>query len=115
MCSPSVLSYMIEQIATYSKHECHPPYLDLVREGQASERKSHRSRFDALLDDRQYCHDTELSKRLIHDESVSEEAEASMISKLREACGFEYTNQLQRMSAGTRREQVSIPVTDVFN
>ncbi|PIL22855.1 transcription factor [Ganoderma sinense ZZ0214-1] len=40
---------------------------------------------------------TKLSKRLIHSVSASDEAEASMISKLKEACGFEYTNKLQRM------------------
>ncbi|TCD69043.1 hypothetical protein EIP91_009106 [Steccherinum ochraceum] len=40
---------------------------------------------------------TKLSKRLIHGASASDEAEASMISKLKEACGFEYTNKLQRM------------------
>ncbi|KAI0786858.1 Cullin-domain-containing protein [Abortiporus biennis] len=40
---------------------------------------------------------TRLSKRLIHGVSASDEAEASMISKLKEACGFEYTNKLQRM------------------
>ncbi|KAJ7057195.1 Cullin [Mycena amicta] len=40
---------------------------------------------------------TKLSKRLIHAVSASDEAEASMISKLKEACGFEYTNKLQRM------------------
>ncbi|KAF9000248.1 ubiquitin-protein ligase [Cyathus striatus] len=40
---------------------------------------------------------TKLSKRLIHGVSASEESEASMISKLKEACGFEYTNKLQRM------------------
>ncbi|KIM65778.1 hypothetical protein SCLCIDRAFT_1211764 [Scleroderma citrinum Foug A] len=40
---------------------------------------------------------TKLSKRLIHGVSASDEAEASMISKLKEACGFEYTNKLQRM------------------
>jgi cullin 1 len=38
-----------------------------------------------------------LSKRLIHGVSASDESEASMISKLKEACGFEYTNKLQRM------------------
>ncbi|KAJ7871877.1 Cullin family-domain-containing protein [Mycena olivaceomarginata] len=43
---------------------------------------------------------TRLSKRLIHGVSASDEAEASMISKLKEACGFEYTNALQRMSTG---------------
>ena len=43
---------------------------------------------------------TKLSKRLIHGVSASDEAEASMISKLKEACGFEYTNKLQRMFTG---------------
>ncbi|KAG5642526.1 hypothetical protein DXG03_002599 [Asterophora parasitica] len=40
---------------------------------------------------------TKLSKRLIHGVSASDESEASMISKLKEVCGFEYTNKLQRM------------------
>ena len=38
-----------------------------------------------------------LAKRLVHVNSVSDDAETSMISKLKEACGFEYTNKLQRM------------------
>lgn len=38
-----------------------------------------------------------LAKRLVHGNSSSDDAEASMISKLKEACGFEYTNKLQRM------------------
>ncbi len=38
-----------------------------------------------------------LAKRLVHSSSASEDAETSMISKLKEACGFEYTNKLQRM------------------
>ncbi|KAK5944582.1 ubiquitin ligase (cullin) of SCF [Knufia obscura] len=38
-----------------------------------------------------------LAKRLVHVSSVSDDAEMSMISKLKEACGFEYTNKLQRM------------------
>ena len=38
-----------------------------------------------------------LAKRLVHTNSASEEAEISMIGKLKEACGFEYTNKLQRM------------------
>ncbi|KAI0301153.1 Cullin-domain-containing protein [Multifurca ochricompacta] len=45
----------------------------------------------------QTFYSTKLSKRLIHGVSASDEAEASMISKLKEACGFEYTNKLQRM------------------
>lgn len=38
-----------------------------------------------------------LAKRLVHSSSASEDSETSMISKLKEACGFEYTNKLQRM------------------
>ena len=38
-----------------------------------------------------------LAKRLVHTSSASDEAEISMIGKLKEACGFEYTNKLQRM------------------
>lgn len=38
-----------------------------------------------------------LSARLIKDTSASDDAEANMISKLKDACGFEYTSKLQRM------------------
>ena len=41
-----------------------------------------------------------LSMRLIRGVSASYEAEASMIWKLRVACGFEYTNKLQCMFTG---------------
>ncbi|KAK4705022.1 cullin 1, partial [Phenoliferia sp. Uapishka_3] len=38
-----------------------------------------------------------LARRLITDASASDDAEASMITKLKDACGFEYTSKLQRM------------------
>ncbi|KAF1809455.1 Cullin-domain-containing protein [Eremomyces bilateralis CBS 781.70] len=38
-----------------------------------------------------------LARRLVHQLSASDDAETSMISKMKEACGFEYTNKLQRM------------------
>ncbi|KAG0343849.1 hypothetical protein BG004_004956 [Podila humilis] len=38
-----------------------------------------------------------LAKRLIFDSSLSAEAEANMISRLKSACGVEYTSKLQRM------------------
>ncbi|KAH7375618.1 cullin-1 [Plectosphaerella cucumerina] len=38
-----------------------------------------------------------LARRLVHSNSSSDDAEESMIGKLKEACGFEYTNKLQRM------------------
>src|SRR5579859_304982 len=38
-----------------------------------------------------------LSRRLVNATQASDEAETSMIGKLKEACGFEYTNKLSRM------------------
>ncbi|KAH0540917.1 cullin-1-like [Cotesia glomerata] len=38
-----------------------------------------------------------LAKRLVNQMSASDDAEASMISKMKAACGFEYTSKLQRM------------------
>lgn len=38
-----------------------------------------------------------LARRLVHVTSSSDDSELSMITKLREECGFEYTNKLQRM------------------
>lgn len=38
-----------------------------------------------------------LAKRLVSQNSASDDAEASMISKLKQLCGFEYTSKLQRM------------------
>lgn len=38
-----------------------------------------------------------LGKRLVQHMSASDDAEASMISKLKQSCGFEYTSKLQRM------------------
>jgi len=38
-----------------------------------------------------------LAKRLIHQTSASEDMEGTMISKLKAACGYEYTSKLQRM------------------
>ncbi|XP_057586578.1 cullin-1-like isoform X2 [Hippopotamus amphibius kiboko] len=37
------------------------------------------------------------AKRLVHHNSASDDAETSMISKLKQACGFEYTSKLQRL------------------
>lgn len=38
-----------------------------------------------------------LANRLVANISASDEAESSMIGKLKHACGFEYTSKLQRM------------------
>ena len=37
------------------------------------------------------------AKRLVNTTSSSDDTESSMIGKLKEACGFEYTSKLQRM------------------
>jgi cullin 1 len=41
-----------------------------------------------------------LGERLLRGTSASEEAEGSMISKLKDTCGFEYTVKLQKMLTG---------------
>jgi len=38
-----------------------------------------------------------LAKRLVQQNSASDDAEATVITKLRSMCGYEYTNKLQRM------------------
>lgn len=38
-----------------------------------------------------------LAKRLVNFSSASEDAEANMISKLKQTCGYDYTSKLQRM------------------
>eukprot|EP00041_Stephanoeca_diplocostata_P032530 m.1043233 g.1043233 ORF g.1043233 m.1043233 type:complete len:776 (-) comp24167_c0_seq5:2631-4958(-) len=43
-----------------------------------------------------------LAKRLIHNTSLSEEAEELMISKLKQCCGYEYTSKLQQMFTDMR-------------
>jgi cullin 1 len=47
-----------------------------------------------------------LARRLVQQLSASDDAEESMISKLKEACGYEYTQKLQRMftDMGTSRD-----------
>ncbi|KAG7447722.1 Cullin-domain-containing protein [Guyanagaster necrorhizus] len=51
------------------------------------------------------------SIRLIDGVSVSDESEANMVSKLKKVCGFEYTNQLQRMLSDM---SLSKDLTDSF-
>jgi cullin 1 len=60
----------------------------------------------------QTFYSTKLSKRLIHGLSESDEAEESMVSKLKEACGSKYTIKLQRMFTGmtlrsVKREEIA--------
>ncbi len=38
-----------------------------------------------------------LARRLVHQNSASDDAELNLITRLKEACGFEYTSNLQRM------------------
>ncbi|CAJ0585339.1 unnamed protein product, partial [Mesorhabditis spiculigera] len=52
-----------------------------------------------------------LAKRLIQGLSASDSAESAMISKLKTACGFEYTNKLQRMFNDT---EISKDITRKF-
>ncbi|KAL5524714.1 CDC53_3 [Sanghuangporus sanghuang] len=82
---------------------------------QMSEEGSLESALDQVyIEDKDVFQDfytNKLSKRLIHGASASDEAESSMISKLKEACGFEYTQKLQRMFTDM---SLSKDVTDSF-
>ena len=56
-----------------------------------------------FLDDKdvfQKFYTKRLAQRLIHETSASEDSESSMITKLKESCGFEYTQKLTRMFQG---------------
>ncbi|TIB72717.1 hypothetical protein E3Q23_03296 [Wallemia mellicola] len=53
-----------------------------------------------------------LAKRLVSGTSASDDGESSMIGKLKDACGFEYTNKLQRMFTDI---SISKELTNSFN
>jgi len=53
-----------------------------------------------LMDDKdvfQKSYSRNLANRLVQQTSSNDDAEASMISKLKHCCGYEYTSKLQRM------------------
>lgn len=54
-----------------------------------------------------------LAKRLVQHMSASDDAEASMISKLKQACGFEYTSKLQRMFQVS--DILSCPIPNLYS
>ena len=49
-----------------------------------------------------------LAKRLIQQTSASDDAEATMITKLKTVCGFEYTTKLQKMF-----QDVTVSINDI--
>uniref|UniRef100_U5EWS4 Cullin-2 n=1 Tax=Corethrella appendiculata TaxID=1370023 RepID=U5EWS4_9DIPT len=53
-----------------------------------------------------------LAKRLIHEQSQSMDAEEAMINKLKQACGYEFTNKLHRMFTDI---SVSVDLNNKFN
>jgi cullin 1 len=63
-----------------------------------------------FIDDKdvfQKFYQKKLAQRLVNLMSASDDSESSMISKLKDICGFEYTQKLSRMftgeSSGLRR------------
>ena len=55
-----------------------------------------------------------LARRLVQQNSASDDAEASVISKLREMCGYEYTNKLQRMFVDMNVSKVKPYISDTY-
>ena len=96
-----------------SKTPCKSPEL-LARYCDALLKKSVRGLSESEIDDKlgqsitvfKYIDDKDvfqkfyakmLAKRLIHSQSVSMDSEESMINKLKQACGYEFTSKLHRM------------------
>ncbi|KAF3176529.1 hypothetical protein TWF106_003486 [Orbilia oligospora] len=78
----------------------------LKKSAKAAEEADLESKLDSIMTVFKYVEDKDvfqkfysrmLAKRLVHATSASDDAETSMIGKLKDACGFEYTNKLQRM------------------
>lgn len=56
-----------------------------------------------FIDDKdvfQKFYQKKLATRLVSGSSASDDSESSMITKLKEICGFDYTNKLQKMFTG---------------
>ncbi|TPX34674.1 hypothetical protein SmJEL517_g02760 [Synchytrium microbalum] len=71
-----------------------------LTDGELEDRISRMMTLFKYVDDKdvfQKFYSKMLARRLIFESSVSDEAEISMISKLKVACGVEYTTKLQRM------------------
>uniref|UniRef100_A0A1I8JBD7 CULLIN_2 domain-containing protein n=2 Tax=Macrostomum lignano TaxID=282301 RepID=A0A1I8JBD7_9PLAT len=107
------LSKVVNQLDAAGKKQCKSPEL-LARYVDAMLRKSSKAVSDSELEEKlsqcigifKYVEDKDvfqrhyqrlLSKRLILGVSHSSEAEEGMISKLKSACGYEFTSKFQRM------------------
>ncbi|KOX79600.1 Cullin-2 [Melipona quadrifasciata] len=69
-------------------------------EGEVEEKLAHCITVFKYVDDKdvfQKFYARMLAKRLIHQQSQSMDAEESMIDRLKQACGYEFTNKLHRM------------------
>ncbi|XP_003702794.2 cullin 2 [Megachile rotundata] len=69
-------------------------------EGEIEEKLGHCITVFKYLDDKdvfQKFYARMLAKRLIHQQSQSMDAEESMIDRLKQVCGYEFTNKLHRM------------------
>ncbi|RUP51076.1 Cullin family-domain-containing protein [Jimgerdemannia flammicorona] len=74
--------------------------VSMVEDGDMEEKLTRMITIFKYVDDKdvfQKFYSRMLAKRLIFSTSSSEEAEANMISRLKESCGVEYTSKLHRM------------------
>jgi cullin 1 len=63
------------------------------------------------LDDKdvfQTFYTEKFSRRLVYDQSASDEAESSMLTRLKATCGWDYTNKLERMFNGMISKPASL-------
>lgn len=71
-----------------------------ISESETDDKLAHSITVFKYIDDKdvfQKFYARMLAKRLIHGQSVSMDAEEAMINRLKQACGYEFTNKLHRM------------------
>ncbi|CAF4095079.1 unnamed protein product [Adineta steineri] len=92
----------------------------LLRKGNKADKNDTAEKIDQIMIAFYYIHDKDvfqrhygkmLAKRLVGQLSASDDSEELVISKLREACGFEYSSKLQRMFQDIR---ISTQLTTEF-
>lgn len=86
-----------------------------VTESEVEERLSQSITIFKYIDDKdifQKFYSRMLAKRLIHQQSQSMDAEEAMINRLKQACGYEFTNKLHRMFTDI---SVSADLNNKFN
>lgn len=107
--SPELLASYTDQLLKKSNKESDAESLEAALDQAVSLTMRFRTEPDvqmiifSFIEDKdvfQKFYQKKLGSRLVQQLSASDDSESSMITKLREQCGFEYTTKLTRMFTG---------------